>query len=388
MTIMHDHLTFYQSKLQGDGCGKAGRIAMFQQNDTISAVGPADLQHLGKRLIRQLGISALALFEPALPFYNSVIGKIGSGNIIVPQDTETRTFLHDIPFIRAGELPDDPLPLLHELLGKRKGVIIENLGMITTGAVTLEQAYINASSLFHAIFVKHLLDLLRDGFTSAPEQEEFRQFKEEWLTPLAYPVPPLRVGELVDPAVIQQEMTRTGAETVAARLVDSSFGNISCKSGQTLYISQTGASLDNLEGCIDPVPLDDSTTCGITASSELLAHRLIYEQAGDGVILHGHPKFSIIMSMVCDRDDCTEDECWNNCPEPRSCRGIPIVPGEIGAGGLAEKVSPVIRQTGKVIVYGHGVFTFGRNFNQAFAALLETEEACRDEYLRRKRLNC
>lgn len=220
------------------------------------------------------------------------------------------------------------------MLGKRKGIMVENLGIITVGPVTLEQAYINASSLFHAVFVKYLLDLHQCGFSSENECEEFNNFRQHWLKPLSYPDPPLRTGLLTNPKDIYNEMTRTGSETVKAHLVDSAFGNISCKSGDVIYISQTGASLDALYGCIDPVPLDNSTTCGITASSELLAHRLIYEQIGDGVILHGHPKFSIIMSMLCDNSDCTEEECWNRCPVVRNCRDVPIVSGEIGAGGL------------------------------------------------------
>lgn len=385
---MNDSLRFYQTKLEHDGCGKPGRVAMFMQDDTISAVGPDDLRDLGCPLIKQLGLPALTLYEPALPFYNYVINKVQSGHTIIPTDTETRTFLHDIPFIRQSELSAEPIPLLADLLGKRKGVMVEGLGIIATGQITLEQAYINASSLFHAIFVKYLLDLLRDGFMSQKERDDFTCFEQNWLKSLAYPEPPSRTGPLSDPVEIYTAMANAGSKTVQSRLVDSSFGNISCKSGETIYISQTGASLDALEGCIDPVPLDDSSTCGITASSELLAHRLIYEQTGEGVILHGHPKFSIIMSMVCDIDSCAQQDCWQNCQEMRSCRGIRIVAGEIGAGGLAEKVSPVISQTGKVIVFGHGVFTFGQDFREAFDELRQTEEACMNEYFHRNHSNC
>ena len=385
---MNDSLRFYQTKLEHDGCGKPGRVAMFMQDDTISAVGPDDLRNLGYPLIKQLGLPALTLFEPALPFYNYVINKVQSGHTVIPTDTETRTFLHDIPFIRKTELSADPIAQLTELLGQRKGVMVEDLGIIATGPVTLEQAYINASSIFHAIFVKYLLDLLRDGFMNHKEKDDFICFEKNWFKSPAQPEPPLRSGLLTDPIEIYTAMANTGRNTVQSRLVDSSFGNISCKSGETIYISQTGASLDALEGCIDPVPLDDSSTCGITASSELLAHRLIYEQTGEGVILHGHPKFSIIMSMVCDINSCAQQDCWQNCPEIRSCRGIRIVPGEIGAGGLAEKVSPVINQNGKVIVFGHGVFTFGQDFREAFDALRQTEVACMNEYFHRNHSNC
>lgn len=72
---MNNELFYYQSKLERDGCGKPGRVAMFTQDDAIAAVGPDDLLDLGKRVIRELGLPALALYEPALPFYNSVIKR-------------------------------------------------------------------------------------------------------------------------------------------------------------------------------------------------------------------------------------------------------------------------------------------------------------------------
>jgi ribulose-5-phosphate 4-epimerase/fuculose-1-phosphate aldolase len=167
-------------------------------------------------------------------------------------------------------------------------------------------------------------------------------------------------------------------------LVDSFFGNISCKSGAVIYISQTAASLDALAGCIDPVPLDNSTTTGITASSELLAHRRIYEVAGGSTILHGHPRFSVVMSMECDETDCRVEDCWRDCPRVRYLEGVPIVAGEIGAGGLAKRVPTVMGEAGRAIVYGHGVFTLGmQGFDEPFRAMLEVEAMCRREYFRR-----
>ena len=57
--------------------------------------------------------------------------------------------------------------------------------------------------------------------------------------------------------------------------------------------------------------------------------------------------------------------------------------GEIGAGGLARNVPPVIGKTGSAIVYGHGVFSIGRaDFREAFQALVDVENRCRAEYFR------
>ena len=165
--------------------------------------------------------------------------------------------------------------------------------------------------------------------------------------------------------------------------MDSFFGNISCKSGGVIYISQTAASLDALDGCIDPVPTDNSSTFGITASSELLAHRRIYEHSGAAAILHGHPKFAVVMSMECTERNCPITDCWKECDRVRFLGDTPVVAGEIGAGGLAKRVPPVIAGPRKAVVYGHGVFTVGaRGFGDAFRAMVEVENWCRDAYFR------
>ena len=166
--------------------------------------------------------------------------------------------------------------------------------------------------------------------------------------------------------------------------MDSFFGNISCRTKELIYISQTAASLDALGGCIDPVPFDNSSTVGITASSELAAHRRVYETGDAKVILHGHPKFAVIMSMLCEEKGCVVKDCWRDCPHVRFLGGTPVVAGEIGAGGLAKRMPPVIAGPGRAIVYGHGVFTTGRQgFAEAFRAMVEVENWCRQEYRRR-----
>ncbi len=119
-------------------------------------------------------------------------------------------------------------------------------------------------------------------------------------------------------------MSQAGKQVVADRLVDSFFGNVSYCLNHILYISQTGAALDELDGCIDPVPLDGSTSAGITASSELSAHLEIIARTGCRAILHGHPRFSVILSMDCDPDQ--------NQP-------VPLIPGATPAArspGISE----------------------------------------------------
>jgi len=375
----------YGEKLHRDRSVAPGRVGIAAQDDVMLSEGAPDLARLAADVLSHLSCMGVVAASPTLPFAEFLLRRANAGaKTIVPLDTETRTFLHDIPVVRHGDQAGDPACAIAALLSNRKGVIAEGLGIVAAGPVTLEQAYINYSSVFHAAFVKYLLDVLREGFVLPGEEESFREFRETFLRPLTAEGLSFRARSLDDPGEILSEMRAVGRYTVERGLVDSFFGNISWRAGGTIFISQTAASLDELAGCIDPVPMDNRSTTGITASSELLAHRRIYEATGARAILHGHPKFAVAMSMLCEEKDCPVKDCWKDCPNVRMLGDTPVVAGEIGAGGLAVRVPPVIGAPGKAIVYGHGVFTIGKDgFEEAFRSMVDVENRCRAEYFRR-----
>ena len=380
-----DQIAKYTAKLVTDRSADADRIAIAVKDDRLFSRGTPPLATLAEQILTHLNAIALVVAGPSLPFAELLVKRARPDEqAIIPRDTETRTFLHDIPFVRRDELAVDPALFLARLLGSRKGIIVEGIGILAVGAITVEQAYINYSSIFHATFVKYLEDLLHHGFALPGEEAAFAAFRDGWLRPLTADGLAFRTGPLPDPETILDEVARVGGYTVQRGLVDSFFGNISWRSKDLIFISQTAASLDELPGCIDPVPMDNSSTTGITASSELAAHRRIYETSDACCILHGHPKFSVVMSMLCDNAECGITDCWRDCPHVRDLGGAPVVAGEIGAGGLAKRVPPVIAGPGRAIVYGHGVFTIGRTgFGEAFSAMVEVENWCRQEYFRR-----
>jgi ribulose-5-phosphate 4-epimerase/fuculose-1-phosphate aldolase len=381
---MHDQLEKYAKKLVTDRSALSGRIAVAAKDAELITCGDPQLAEVAALVLERLNALSLVVAAPSTPFADFLVKRAAAGsNCIEPQDTETRTFLHDIPFIRRSELSANLAEQIAPLLGNRKGVVVEGLGIFASGGVTVEQAYINYSSVFHSTFVKYLQDLLHTGFFLPEEAGAVDRFFSEWLHPLTDEGLTFNTGPLESSRDILSEMAAVGRYTVERGLVDSFFGNISCRTEKLIYISQTAASLDALAGCIDPVPFDNSSTVGITASSELAAHRRIFETSDAKVILHGHPKFSVVMSMLCERKECTITDCWRDCPHVRFLGGTPVVAGEIGAGGLAKRVPPVIAEPGRAIVYGHGVFTIGRKgFAEAFRAMVEVENWCRSEYRR------
>ena len=383
---MYDQIQKYIDKLSSDRSASPEKIAFAAQDDVMVSSGEPSLSRIAVNTLAQLNCLALCAAQPALPFAEYLLRRTPADeNKIIPRDTETRTFLHDIPLLRASETGANPANAIAGLLGSRKGIVVEGIGIIATGALTVEQAYINWSSVFHSTFIKYLEDVLHDGFVLPGEAEAFERFRNDWLVPLSSDGLQFRQGPIADKADILDEITRVGRYTVQRGLVDSFFGNISYSNGYLLYISQTASSLDELAGCIDPVPFGNSSTVGITASSELVAHRSIFEITGCRAILHGHPRFAVVMSMQCEEQGrCGITDCWRDCKKVRMLGGTPVVAGEIGAGGIARSVPPVIGGTGRAIVYGHGVFAIGRtDFREAFQALVDVENWCRAEYFRR-----
>ena len=377
----------YLAKLSSDGSVDATRSVVLAKDDQLLGEGCEELLKFGSALIEQLNIISLVVAQPPLPLLDVLFTRIPDvATEIVPQDTETRTFLHDIPVVRKDRFSPENLQLILDLLGQRKGILVEGVGIVATGSVTVEQAYINYSSVYHALFVKLMLSLLTDP--QPPTEAEWLQLQPLWQQ-LESDIPlqcdDLLPGPLDARETILAAMDQVGKRTVELKLVDSFFGNISCFVDDCLYISQTGASLDELPGCIDLVPNDNSSTAGITASSELIAHRAIYERGKARVVLHGHPKFSVVLSLLCHEVDCKIVDCWKNCDKVRDLNRVPVVAGEVGAGGLARRVPPVI-DGGIAIVYGHGVFATGeKDFRIPLQAMIKLENWCRNEYLRQLR---
>jgi ribulose-5-phosphate 4-epimerase/fuculose-1-phosphate aldolase len=245
------------------------------------------------------------------------------------------------------------------------------------------------SSVCFAGFVLFFSNYLKDHKSGAviPLQPEAYHHAVSALAPPQTTAPRLRCGPFKDENQVYQALTEAGEKIVEYGLVDSYFGNLSYLFKDTIYISQTGSSLDELAGCIDPCPLDNSSCAGITASSELLAHREIFLRTNNRAILHGHPKFAVIMSMDCDYEKCSNsNQCHVRCSIERAIGDIPIVPGEVGTGphGLCNTLPPAMVERRGVIVWGHGLFTVAADdFNVAFKHILNIENMCRAEFFNR-----
>ncbi len=375
---MQQQLRRYVQLLIDEQCSKADKTAISSQNDSMCSYGSQNLASLACQILQKLDCAAVIVAEPLHPFPAFLLRRTLPDSImIVPHDSESLSSLHDIPLVRHCQDQSTLTDAICTALRKRKGCIVEGIGMVSQGALTVEQAYIAWSSLLHATTIKYLEDLLTAGPLLVEEKDVLNRYRINCLKPLSLTRFLFSAKAPVQPEKLLSEMSLAGKATVQLGLVDSFFGNISCRTEDTLYISQTSARLDELPGQIDALPFDESSTAGITASSELPAHRAIYKTAGCKVILHGHPRFPVILSFFAAMDKHTEIAMIGT---------IPVVSGEGGVGGLAESLSKAFSLTTAkaVIVRGHGVFALSdTGFGEAVAALVEVEHCCREFYFLR-----
>jgi len=403
-------LTKYAAKLAQAGLCASGEPLLAALDAELSFNHAHDpRQPLAEAVIHGLGASALLFVEPIgacqATMHALARQTLGQGeSAIIPGDCETRTFLHDLPIV-DGLAPAGVI----EALTRRKGCIIlqqDRVLMAASGSVSPEQTFVTASSMafacFVAYFARHLADA-RAGLLTEERRGEFtaiRALLEADLARLPTAQPDLLPGPFADADQAIAAMIQAGRAVVEYGLVDSSFGNVSCRQsapqGELLLISQTGSALDELGGLIDPCRMDGTSCVGLTASSEYSAHKAIYDGGPAKTILHGHPRFAVILSMDCAKQDCPGlGDCHRSCATPRAIADaasgllIPIVPGEVGTGpfGLCNTLPPALNDQGGrrgAIVYGHGLFATGaKDFQDAFATLLSVEHFCREEYFRR-----
>jgi len=340
-----------------------------------------------RKVFDQISINSLVCAQPAEP-YRTMIRYLAKDGIpaIYPKDCETRTFMHDLPV--GKKLNTETIVAA---LKRRKSLIVPDKGIVTYGIVSPEQAFIVYSSVCFAVFVKFFSDYLfaaKHGNLTGEFRDAFKRVLNFVPQKKEYAKVDLMKGPFTENEEVIAAIIQAGRKTVEFDLVDSFFGNISYLLNDTIFISQTSSSLDELGGCIDPCPADGTSCNGITASSELAAHREVLLNTNANSIIHGHPKFSVIMSMDCDlEDECKlVGNCFRRCPEKRFINGTPIVPGEVGTGpfGLSRTMPAALKEYPGAIVYGHGIFVSGeKDFTDAFDTMLAIENGCRETYFER-----
>ncbi|MEN8222354.1 MAG: class II aldolase/adducin family protein [Acidobacteriota bacterium] len=322
---------------------------------------------------KTLNIFEFLLAEP----YSTITGYFLDNKYeeIIPVDSESGLFLPRIPVLKRPGSGDMKKMIIEDK------IIIPSKGTILTGGEgDPEQPLILLSIACFSLFVKffHLiLTRKKEGTLSAGDFDYIDRIRmhEYRYTPLTPgPVNKNKVKDKNIPAVI----AAAGREIVSEKLVDSIFGNISVHENNDVYITKAGSFLDDLAGQIVKVPLNGIIDNNLKPSSEIEVHRNIYKASDYNCIIHGHPLFTVILSL--------DNEGTGDTLKMPAGESIPVIDGEYetGESTLAESVPSVLNKNGNVIVKGHGIFSAGRqDFSNVLQNIKDIENYSREEYFRR-----
>jgi len=277
---------------------------------------------------------------------------------LTPRDSETRLFLTDIPVIGAPTevAPDRTVHLLRDGTLLVRGVIDE--------AQAIVHRDIARFSLF-VHFFGEMLAMQRAGTLPFAGKDLVQRLLAAVPKLTAAP-PPMMRGPFADEPAAQRAVVEAGNALVAAGLVDSIFGNLSCRVDDTLLISRSGASLDALGRGVVACPLSEECGKGRRASTEYPSHRRIVTGSRYRAVLHGHPRWTVI---------------WSLASEDPMLFGLPVVDGEPGSG-LARVLPDAVAAHGAAVVRGHGIFAAGvDDFRLPFETMARVERGAFADYL-------
>ena len=176
-----------------------------------------------------------------------------------------------------------------------------------------------------------------------------------------------------------QDIAYWGRKLGESGLVSSRFGNISVRTERGLLIKKTGVMLDSIESADDVVevglqPSQDDRG----ASTETSSHRAIYLATDARAIIHAHPQFAVVESLLC------RDEIKPLDTEGLPFLGtIPVVDGDSGSKELFDNLTRVYSR-GKVkgvMNRGHGSFAAGPDLKDCFNTTTMIEHSSKIKYL-------
>jgi len=173
------------------------------------------------------------------------------------------------------------------------------------------------------------------------------------------------------------EMIREYALRLSKRnYVTAHGGNISIRSGNTVWITRHASSLEDLQPEeVVRLRMDEPVGHDIIASTETPVHLNIYRKTSNLAVVHAHPPYAIVLSFYYDEFIPIDNEAG------RVLRKVPVVEGSPGSDMLAENVANALKKYHAVIVRAHGVFTTAKFLDVAYQFMCMVEHGARIFYL-------
>ncbi|MBU4373104.1 MAG: aldolase [Euryarchaeota archaeon] len=172
------------------------------------------------------------------------------------------------------------------------------------------------------------------------------------------------------------DIAKFGKKLVERGLIESHFGNMSVRAGSQMLITKSGSPLDEInEDSVVEVDIDKPSSLDSIASSESPIHRAIYENTKALAIIHAHPHFAVIESLL------GHDKIIPPDSEGQYIlHEIPVVRGSFGTKELADNTKGALKDHKGVIVFAHGTFAAGKTLEEAYVVTTLIEHSCKLKY--------
>jgi L-fuculose-phosphate aldolase len=154
-----------------------------------------------------------------------------------------------------------------------------------------------------------------------------------------------------------------GRDLFLRGLISSHAGNISLRIGQKICITRRGSMLGRItQNDLVDVDLESPDSHVLRASSEIVVHRAIYRNTSALAVVHAHPPYATLLSMLADSLVPVDSE------GSYLFKKVPVVSVEktVGSQESAELVSEALRDYRIVILRGHGSFARGDVLEDAY----------------------
>jgi len=161
-----------------------------------------------------------------------------------------------------------------------------------------------------------------------------------------------------------QNAIEIGKLLFQSRLTDGASGNLSFRDAEKIMITRSGASLNSLD-VNSFVEINHPN-----ASRDRLVHAKIYQKTGYNAVIHCHGVFNVVLSLKKSRIIPLDLEGKLYFGE------IGVVSEEFGSVEYADRIADEIKKRGVAIARAHGIYSAGKDLEEAFNRACYVEHSC------------
>ena len=170
------------------------------------------------------------------------------------------------------------------------------------------------------------------------------------------------------------QFQRIGRDLFLAGVISSHGGNMSVRMGDRILITRRGSMLARLEERdVVETALDENDANVTLASTEIGVHRAIYKATSALAVVHTHPPYAIVQSLLHDEIVPIDSE------GSYLLHKVPVVAAELTAGSdeVAALLPHWLQEYDIVMLRGHGPFAIGHLLEEAYQITSVLEQTCK-----------